>query len=312
LTRRVGDKVKAPGTDDVADGKNADDEEEDEEEDECAICMGPIPKSLIFPSGSGAKANAGRKTISATLSTVTLLNCSHMFHDSCIANFEKFTPFNAKSCPVCRNTQNYHRRLLSKCCVGFEHSKKTKCHFNLNELFASSIEEVREAEAPAAPKAAKSKGSPGFAPGSTGIGSDEDDFELAIQQSLELHQAELEREYHQQLVELLDGDRQRSYSGNAEEVDHSAADSSPDEKEYSYSATPSFKFSGFGGERKHTHVSDRSAKFVSADLISMKSRAEKDKERKSSASSAHSRAVVATGKGTGKSSAFGDLLNRYK
>lgn len=60
------------------------------EEDECAICMNSYVDSLpveLLPYTPASNSHGGN------FGYVTLLNCSHMFHEQCIANFEKFTPY---------------------------------------------------------------------------------------------------------------------------------------------------------------------------------------------------------------------------
>ena len=100
---------------------------QDEEEcngNECPICMMNIPHPMIFPT------KKHRNKIK-----ITILNCSHVFHDTCISNFEKFTRSDMlNSCPMCRNTKQYCRRILSECCIGYCHSKQESCHIYLNYL----------------------------------------------------------------------------------------------------------------------------------------------------------------------------------
>ena len=47
---------------------------------------------------------------------LVLLSCSHVFHQQCVDNFERFRIDDACSCPVCRAT-DYAKRLLSQVCA---------------------------------------------------------------------------------------------------------------------------------------------------------------------------------------------------
>lgn len=73
---------------------------------DCVICMQPIQLTNIEPSTITPRLSQELLRIKKTS---ILLNCSHVFHESCINNFEKFAR-NEKCCPVCRSY--YIKRLL--------------------------------------------------------------------------------------------------------------------------------------------------------------------------------------------------------
>ena len=63
--------------------------EMENEEDDCAICMNTYVDSLpieLLPY-------TPNRVYCGLVGSITLLNCSHMFHEQCITNFEKFTPY---------------------------------------------------------------------------------------------------------------------------------------------------------------------------------------------------------------------------
>lgn len=60
--------------------------------DECPICMCPNRAIPFRP--------------------LAILNCSHMFHHTCILNAEKFLGNKSSSCPICRI--NYKKLILDQ------------------------------------------------------------------------------------------------------------------------------------------------------------------------------------------------------
>jgi hypothetical protein len=62
-------------------------------EDECAICMVSYADSLPPHLRSVSDDCVKQNFCGLGKNAVSLLNCGHVFHELCIGNFEKFTPF---------------------------------------------------------------------------------------------------------------------------------------------------------------------------------------------------------------------------
>jgi hypothetical protein len=77
---------------------------------DCAICMLPVSTEISNLHEQPHVQEKASKVFSNVKYSV-LLSCSHVFHQQCIGNFEKFTRHEGTyNCPVCRG--HYSKRLL--------------------------------------------------------------------------------------------------------------------------------------------------------------------------------------------------------
>jgi len=69
--------------------------------EDCAICMSEmVHLSLVTPEGTlrgGKRRRAARR-----LRAITLLSCSHTFHERCLRSYEDFSVYEVLQCPMCR------------------------------------------------------------------------------------------------------------------------------------------------------------------------------------------------------------------